>query len=106
MQRSLLIFAAIVACRPVPESATSASSKPAVAAAPGKTERGVTAACAPGTGWRLGPYRYVNDQWGSNKARGPFEQCLLKRDGSAGAEVGWSWSWPAAALPTRTGFEP
>jgi hypothetical protein len=112
MQRSLLIFAAFVACRPAPESANSASSKTAVASAPGKGEPGVAAACAPGTEWRFGPYRYVNDQWGSNKARGPFEQCLLKRDGTSGAALGWSWSWPGVdtsvfAYPSATfGWKP
>jgi Glycosyl hydrolase family 12 len=42
------------------------------------------------------PYRYENNEWGSGKARGGFEQCLLERavSGSTRPERGWTWTWP------------
>jgi hypothetical protein len=62
--------------------------------APGKAEAGVTADCRPGATAISGPFRFTNDQWGSNKAKSRFEQCLLRRQGAAGNEHGWSWDWP------------
>lgn len=40
------------------------------------------------------PYKYENNEWGSGKARGAFEQCLLERTVAGRTEHGWSWTWP------------
>lgn len=66
--------------------------------APGKHDPGVTAICTPAATLMVGPYRYTNDQWGSKKATAPFEQCLLKRAGSTGSQLGWTWNWPGLDL--------
>src|SRR5664279_297718 len=51
--------------------------------------------CSNGATVTDSPYRYENNQWGSGKAHGVFEQCLLERDGpGGGTERGWSWLWP------------
>jgi hypothetical protein len=62
--------------------------------APGKYESGVSSQCNSGYAVADGPYRYENNQWGSGKAEGPFEQCLLKRTVNGKQERGWSWSFP------------
>ncbi len=62
--------------------------------APGKYGAGVTSQCANGYAVADGPYRYENNQWGSGKAQGPFEQCLLKRTVDGKQQRGWSWSFP------------
>ena len=75
---------------PAPKSDTAGTT----ASAPGKADAGVTADCRPWATAISGPFRYTNDQWGSNKAKSGFEQCLLSRKGAAGNEYGWSWHWP------------
>jgi hypothetical protein len=62
--------------------------------APGKYESGVSSECNNGYSVADGPYRYENNQWGSDKAQGPFEQCLLKRTVNGQKQRGWSWSFP------------
>lgn len=62
--------------------------------APGKYAAGVRADCNGSYAVADGPYRYENNQWGSGKAQGPFEQCLLKRTLNGKQERGWSWSFP------------
>jgi hypothetical protein len=41
-----------------------------------------------------GPNRYENNQWGSKKAKGRAEQCLLTREVGGDTELGWTWNWP------------
>ena len=62
--------------------------------APGKYEPGVSSECNNGYAVADGPYRYENNQWGSGKAQGSFEQCLLKRTVDGKKERGWTWSFP------------
>jgi hypothetical protein len=62
--------------------------------APGKAGPGVTANCQPDATHMTGPYRYDNNQWGSNKAKGKGEQCLLTRQFAGHTEHGWTWNWP------------
>jgi hypothetical protein len=62
--------------------------------APGKYEAGVSSTCNNGYSVADGPYRYENNQWGSGKSQGPFEQCLLERTVAGKKQRGWSWSFP------------
>jgi hypothetical protein len=62
--------------------------------APGKFGDGVASECNNGYAIADGPYRYENNQWGSDKAQGPFEQCLLKRTVNGKRERGWTWNFP------------
>jgi Glycosyl hydrolase family 12 len=62
--------------------------------APGKYQEGVSAQCNNGYAIADGPYRYENNQWGSGKAQGPFEQCLLKRTVNGKTQRGWTWNFP------------
>jgi hypothetical protein len=64
------------------------------AAAPGKALSGVTTRCDAWASFTEGPYKYENNVWGSNKANGAYEQCLLKRTVDGRTEIGWTWSWP------------
>jgi Glycosyl hydrolase family 12 len=62
--------------------------------APGKHAAGVSSECNSGYAVADGPYRYENNQWGSGKAQGRFEQCLLKRTVNGKKQRGWTWSFP------------
>lgn len=62
--------------------------------APGKFEPGVTARCDAWATVEVGPYRYENDTWGSKKAQGKWEQCVLERTVGGNKELGWTWNWP------------
>ena len=62
--------------------------------APGKYAEGTSSECNNGYAVADGPYRYENNQWGSGKAQGPFEQCLLKRTVNGQKQRGWSWNFP------------
>ena len=62
--------------------------------APGKYAPGVSSECNNGYAVADGPYRYENNQWGSGKAQGPFEQCLLKREVDGKTQRGWTWNFP------------
>jgi hypothetical protein len=62
--------------------------------APGKFADGVASECNNGYAVADGPYRYENNQWGSDKSQGPFEQCLLKRTVNGKQERGWTWNFP------------
>jgi hypothetical protein len=77
---------------------TSTSAAAGPVSAPGKTAPGVTADCTIWSTHVEGPYKYENNQWGHHKAKGKFEQCLLKRTVDGRFEVGWTWNWP--------GFDP
>lgn len=76
------------------EGGTALTAAPSLGTAPGKTGVGVTANCTPDATERVGPYRFNNNQWGSSKAKGKAEQCLLSREVGRGTERGWSWNWP------------
>jgi hypothetical protein len=65
--------------------------------APGKSTPGATSHCASGFARLVGAYRYENNQWGRDKARGGSEQCLLEREQGGRTEYGWSWHWPGEA---------
>jgi hypothetical protein len=62
--------------------------------APGKLQPGVESKCNQGFTVADGPYRYENNQWGSGKARGRFEQCLLERTVQGERQRGWTWNFP------------
>lgn len=62
--------------------------------APGKYAPGASSECANGYTTADGPYRYENNQWGSGKAQGPFEQCMLKRSVDGDKQRGWTWNFP------------
>src|SRR5512146_3307287 len=62
--------------------------------APGKYQAGVDSSCNGSYAIADGPYRYENKQWGSGKAQGPFEQCLLKRTVDGKQQRGWTWNFP------------
>jgi hypothetical protein len=72
--------------------------KQSAAPAPGKSASGVKAQCDAFATQSDGPYRYENNTWGSDKAKGPWEQCLLERTSSGKTERGWTWNFP--------GFDP
>jgi hypothetical protein len=65
--------------------------------APGKLAPGVTSHCRNGYARLVGAYRYENNQWGRDKARGGSEQCLLERERAGKTEYGWTWHWPGEA---------
>ncbi|HYQ44677.1 MAG TPA: hypothetical protein VER11_21985 [Polyangiaceae bacterium] len=65
-----------------------------LAGAPGKAGAGTIANCTPESTEMVGPYRHNNNQWGHDKAKGKYEQCLLTRQLDGHTERGWTWSWP------------
>jgi len=73
---------ALAACRKKPGSA------------PGKSLPGVDAKCGEFFTINEGPYRWENNTWGSGKARGRYEQCLLEREVDGKTERGWTWNFP------------
>lgn len=83
-----------------PDPSTSASSPSAsapaadAAAAPGRSLPGAQADCRAWATRSEGRYRYENNVWGSNKAQGKFQQCLLTRERDGKKEIGWTWNWP------------
>jgi hypothetical protein len=85
---SLSVALIAVACVP----------KKTAAPSPGKDASGVTARCDPFAGASEGPYKYENNTWGSDKAKGAWEQCLLERERDGKKEYGWTWNFP--------GFDP
>jgi hypothetical protein len=62
--------------------------------APGSSLPGVDARCTEWASIEIGPYKYENDTWGSKKAQGKWEQCVLKREVDGKTELGWTWNWP------------
>jgi hypothetical protein len=62
--------------------------------APGKLEHGVESKCNNGFTVADGPYLYENNQWGSGKSQGRFEQCLLERTVNGKRQRGWTWNFP------------
>ena len=92
MKSSRLWFALL------PLAAASCQPKQSAAPTPGSSAPGVTADCKPFATVTDGAYRYENNTWGSDKAQGAWEQCLLERDVNGKTERGWSWNFP--------GFDP
>ena len=45
-----------------------------------------------------GSLQFMNNMWAREKAKGAFEQCVLRRGAEGQAQHGWTWAWP--------GFEP
>src|SRR5688572_18033065 len=84
----LLLALLSIACRP----------KQSAAPSPGKSAPGVTAHCTAYASATDGPYKYENNTWGSDKAKGAWEQCLLERSVAGKKEYGWTWNFP--------GFDP
>jgi hypothetical protein len=62
--------------------------------APGADAPDVKAVCSSGATFEQAPYKYENNQWGSSKEHGRYEQCLLERTVAGRRELGWSWTWP------------
>lgn len=84
-----------------PEPASPSGAEPALAAplhAPGKAEPGVTSDCGEYAVMARGSLQYMNNVWAREKAKGGFEQCVLRRGADAQPQLGWTWAWP--------GFEP
>lgn len=79
-----MVLLLLGACRPKQSSAS----------APGTALAGVTKHCTPWATIVRGPYKYENNVWGSNKAKGAYEQCLLEKQAGGRNIVGWTWSWP------------
>jgi hypothetical protein len=92
--RSLPIWATLVLSSCIAPPRRSWSEPPAGSSASAKLGSGVTARCG---AWEVhvdGSYKYENNQWGQKKAKGKFEQCLLKRTVQGRTEIGWTWNWP------------
>jgi hypothetical protein len=64
--------------------------------APGAVAPDVKAMCSNGATARQAPYTYENNQWGSGKEHGAFQQCLLERSVGGRSERGWTWNWPGS----------
>jgi Glycosyl hydrolase family 12 len=62
--------------------------------APGRTEPGVTSDCVDYSITTQGPYQYQNNTWAQDKAKGPFEQCVVSRKIAGKTQLGWTWNWP------------
>jgi hypothetical protein len=62
--------------------------------APGKLQPGIESKCNNGYTVADGPYLFENNQWGSGKSPGRFEQCLLERTVNGKKQRGWSWNFP------------
>jgi glycosyl hydrolase family 12 len=62
--------------------------------APSADTPGVKAMCTNAATVEDAPYKLENNQWGSGKEHGKFEQCLLERTVSGHTERGWTWTWP------------
>jgi hypothetical protein len=62
--------------------------------APGKIEPGVSSDCTNYSVIAQGPYQYQSNMWASDKAKGPFEQCVLSRQLDGKTQLGWTWAWP------------
>ncbi|WP_051964211.1 RICIN domain-containing protein [Deinococcus misasensis] len=55
--------------------------------------------CDPFATIQVGPYKYVNNTWGSDKTNGRYwKQCLQERTVNGQKQYGWNWNWP--------GYEP
>jgi hypothetical protein len=65
-------------------------------APPASASPAVDRRCDAGERQVVGPYVYVNNQWGRGKvpAGQPFEQCLLSRTVGGTPQYGWSFRWP------------
>lgn len=98
MRFSAVLLAATVLASGCSSDATPDAAAPDAAAphagAPGRDAPGVTSDCNSEATFIDGAYHYVNNEWGSANASGPFEQCVLKREAAGGSEYGWTWSWP------------
>jgi hypothetical protein len=92
--RASPIWATLVLASCIMPPRQSWSEPPSGSSAPVKGGPGVTALCAADAAHVDGPYKYENNQWGKKKAKGKFEQCLLKRTVEGKTEVGWTWNWP------------
>lgn len=85
----------LAACSSIPaQKAPAAATKPTVPA-PGRAEAGAVADCSAWATAIVGPYKYENNIWGIDKARGfTPDQCLLRRNKEGRSEIGWTWNWP------------
>jgi hypothetical protein len=89
---ALCTAALMAACSNVPSPEATAA--PA-AGAPGRNLPDVQAQCRNGDTQVIGAYKYENNMWGADKARGfTPEQCLLTRTVNGSKQVGWTWYWP------------
>lgn len=86
------------AVAPKPTPSARASALEARPGAPGQHLPGVLADCQAWATRHEGRARYENNVWGSKKAQGKFQQCLLSRERNGQQQLGWTWSWP--------GFDP
>ena len=62
--------------------------------APGTAQPGVTSDCGDYSITTQGPYQYLNNTWAQDKAKGPFQQCLITRKIAGKTQLGWTWNWP------------
>jgi hypothetical protein len=100
-----IVTAVLAACSATPDAAApeappsaSAGALEAGTGAPGQHLPGVLADCQAWAMRHEGRLRYENNVWGSKKAQGKFQQCLLSREHNGKQQLGWTWSWP--------GFDP
>lgn len=93
---SFALAALLPACAPA--RAAPAAVPPAPGASPAASAEAlggrVEQSCAAWASYVDGPYKYENNVWGSSKAQGKFEQCLLRREVAGAHQYGWRWSWP------------
>jgi hypothetical protein len=71
--------------------------------APGGAAAGVTSECGAYATLERGSYQLMNNAFAREEARGPWEQCLLRREVDGKEQLGWSWSWPGFR-PSSYGF--
>jgi len=71
--------------------------------APGGALPGVTSECGTYATLEWGSRQLINNVFGREQARGPWEQCLLRREINGQEQLGWTWSWPGF-LPSCFGF--
>ena len=71
--------------------------------APGNELPRVTTECGIYATLERGSYQLMNNVFAREQARGPWEQCLLRREVAGKEQLGWTWSWPGF-LPSSFGF--
>jgi|SRR6478735_2552340 len=101
-----LLVSALIGCQPAkPSAALPEPAQPPLTArtapsgtAPARRQPGVTSDCVNYSTTNREAYEYQNNMWAEDKARGPFEQCVVARTQAGEKQLGWTWDWP--------GYEP
>lgn len=92
----VLSLGAAAACAPSALRPAAGDATPNASSSKLSAESGGAAVetCTAWATFQEGPYKYENNVWGSAKAQGKFEQCLLKREVLGRTQYGWRWDWP------------